>query len=58
MIDGHGAGPGPGNRQGKALGKNGEAKARTFLESQGLTVLDQNFRCPMGEIDLICQDRG
>ena len=32
-----------------------EVKAAAWLEEQGLVILDRNFRCRFGEIDLIAQ---
>lgn len=40
----------------KALGKWGEMKAASYLISQGLEILKQNYRCEYGEIDLIAKD--
>ena len=37
------------------LGTRGEAAAWAYLEQQGLQILEKNFRCPIGEIDLIVQ---
>ena len=34
-------------------GAQGEAAAAAFLQSQGWCVLERNFRCRAGEIDLI-----
>ncbi|MGZ5092506.1 MAG: YraN family protein [Burkholderiales bacterium] len=31
--------------------------AAAFLERQGLTILARNYRCRLGEIDLIARDR-
>ena len=31
-------------------------RALTFLEQQGLTLIEKNFRCRAGEIDLIMRD--
>lgn len=39
-----------------AIGQTGEGLARTFLERRGWRWLASNWRCPMGEIDLIMQD--
>ena len=39
-----------------SLGRDAEARALTFLLQQGLTLIEKNFRCPAGEIDLIMQD--
>ena len=36
-------------------GTQGEAKAAAYLESDGWTVLERNFRTRVGEIDLIVQ---
>jgi putative endonuclease len=41
----------------KPLGQRGEQIARRFLARQGMKVLAQNYRCPVGEIDLIALDR-
>lgn len=35
-----------------------EAVAATFLQAQGLTLLERNFRCKHGEIDLIMSHAG
>lgn len=40
------------------LGRRGEQLAADHLESRGLRVLDRNWRCPQGEIDLVARDRG
>ena len=38
------------------LGGLGERAARGHLERAGFTVLDTNFRCPHGEIDIVARD--
>jgi putative endonuclease len=38
------------------LGRYGEALAAEFLAARGLTVLEHNWRCPQGEIDIIATD--
>jgi putative endonuclease len=38
-------------------GNTQEARACEFLQSEGLTLITQNFSCRMGEIDLIMQDK-
>jgi len=38
-------------------GLNAEACARQFLEHHGLTTVTCNYRCRMGEIDLIMRSR-
>jgi putative endonuclease len=35
-----------------------EALAERFLAGQGLVIVARNFRCRVGEIDLIARDRG
>jgi putative endonuclease len=39
-----------------ALGAYGERLAARHLVEQGLVVLDRNWRCPVGEIDLVLRD--
>ncbi len=39
----------------QTTGAAGEAAAAAYLERQGLTVLERNFRVRGGEIDLICR---
>ncbi|WP_319241095.1 YraN family protein [uncultured Propionivibrio sp.] len=39
-----------------ARGKRAEDQAARFLEQRGLTVWRRNYRCPGGEIDLVCRD--
>ena len=38
------------------LGRQGEKLARRHLEQAGYRILDANYRCPWGEIDLVAQD--
>ncbi|MBN2331845.1 MAG: YraN family protein [Deltaproteobacteria bacterium] len=38
------------------LGQWGEGLAAVYLEERGLRIVERNFRCPLGEIDLIAQD--
>ncbi|HYC47501.1 MAG TPA: YraN family protein [Burkholderiales bacterium] len=38
------------------LGIPGEDMAVAFLEARGLTVLQRNYRCRLGEIDLVARD--
>jgi putative endonuclease len=40
------------------LGRFGERLAVAHLESKGYAVLDRNFRCREGEIDIIAQNDG
>ena len=37
-------------------GKDAEARAAKFLESQGLQIVERNYRGRYGEIDLIAKD--
>lgn len=37
-------------------GDAAEETAKKYLQSSGLRLLDRNYRCRMGEIDLIMQD--
>ena len=38
------------------LGRRGEALAADHLVAAGLTILDRNWRCRQGEIDLVARD--
>lgn len=38
------------------LGRRGEALAARYLEEAGFRVVDRNWRCPIGEIDLVAVD--
>ncbi len=42
----------------KEIGDLGEALAAKILEAHGHQVLDRNYRCPDGEMDLISLERG
>lgn len=35
------------------IGKKGEELARKFLNKKGFNIIDHNFRCRYGEIDLV-----
>ncbi|MEO0074532.1 MAG: YraN family protein [candidate division WOR-3 bacterium] len=39
------------------LGQTGEKVARNYLKKQGYKILEKNFRCSIGEIDIIAQDK-
>jgi putative endonuclease len=41
-----------------ALGAYGERLAAAHLVAQGMVVLDRNWRCEAGEIDLVLRDAG
>ena len=38
-----------------ALGRDGEDQAAKLLRSKGFTILERNFRCREGEIDVIAR---
>lgn len=40
----------------RLIGMEGEAVARRFLEGLGFRIVEENFVCPLGEIDLIAKD--
>ena len=40
----------------RKLGGSYEDQAASFLQKQGLLILEHNFRCKRGEIDLIARD--
>jgi putative endonuclease len=42
--------------QRRAVGAYGERLAARYLQDQGLVILDRNWRCPEGEVDLILRD--
>ena len=40
------------------LGRQGEQLAADFLSKAGLVILDRNWRCSQGEIDIVATDGG
>ncbi|MEP6664974.1 MAG: YraN family protein [Nocardioidaceae bacterium] len=42
--------------QRKALGDFGERVAARYLDDLGMVLLDRNWRCPDGEIDIVARD--
>ena len=44
------------NREAEIVGLIGEAIAERYLKDVGLTVIDRNWRCEEGEIDLIARE--
>ncbi|MGK3952685.1 YraN family protein [Microbacterium sp. I2] len=38
------------------LGRAGEDRAARYLEELGFEILDRNWRCPAGEIDVVAAD--
>lgn len=47
---------GEGRSDNKTLGELGEAIAVTFLKGLKYSVVERNFRCKCGEIDIIARD--
>ncbi len=41
----------------QSLGKAGEEFAERYLKRQGYAIVERNYRCPLGEIDLIALDK-
>lgn len=39
-------------------GAHAEALAAAFLERRGLRIVERNYRCRLGEIDLVARDGG
>lgn len=42
----------------KASGDQGEALAGRYLEERGYTILDRQWRCRFGELDIVAQSPG
>src|SRR5215831_3504174 len=42
----------------RSKGRRGEALAEAALEKSGYTIIDHNWRCPDGELDLVAFHRG
>lgn len=40
----------------KRLGERGEDAATAFLERSGMTIVERNWRCKSGEVDIIALD--
>lgn len=39
------------------IGKQGETLAEDYLRQQNYKIVEKNFRCKLGEIDIIAKDR-
>ena len=37
-------------------GRSGESRACLYLQQQGLVIVERNFRCRSGEVDVIARD--
>ena len=44
-------------KQKDALGKYGEELAARYLSKNGMVILERNWRCDLGEIDVIARDK-
>ncbi len=42
----------------RSVGGEAERRAAQHLEALGFQVLQRNYTCRMGEIDLVCEERG
>lgn len=42
----------------KALGNQGESFAAEHLQRRGCRILTRNYRCKIGEIDIVAEDHG
>ena len=42
----------------RRIGAAYEEKAAKYLQSQGYQIIERNFRCKLGEIDLIAREQG
>lgn len=40
----------------KAIGNYGENLAKEYIKSRGFIILEENFSCNLGEIDIIAKD--
>ena len=40
----------------RTVGTAGESLAAAYLKDRGVRILETNFRCRSGEIDLVCED--
>ena len=41
----------------KALGKKGEEKALRFLKKKGYRIIEKNYVCKLGEMDIIAKEK-
>ncbi len=48
----------PGALSARALGDYGERLAARYLRERGMQILDRNWRCGEGEIDVVARDAG
>lgn len=45
-------------RERQKIGKIGEEAAALHLRQQGYEIIESNYRCPLGEMDIVARDRG
>jgi putative endonuclease len=50
--------PSPGSSGNKGTGELGEEVAANFMIARGYRILERNFRCKGGEVDIIARDPG
>ncbi len=43
-------------RWNQTQGQRGESLAAAYLEAQGYQILQRNYRCPLGELDLVARE--
>jgi len=41
----------------REIGKRGEDAAAQYIEKRGYKIVERNFTCPLGEMDIIALDR-
>ena len=46
-----------GGEQARLLGKWGEMQVANYLRKQGYNIVDVNYRCRLGELDLVATNR-
>ena len=46
------------HRVAAAVGDYGERMAERYLRDQGMAILARNWRCALGEIDIVARDGG
>ena len=44
------------NQEKKEVGQRGEDLAVDYIQNSGYTVLERNYRCKLGEVDIIARD--
>jgi len=40
----------------KSMGNAGESIAETYLKGQGFSIVERNFRCVCGEVDIVARE--